>query len=58
MTPICEEVEPVFEEIEKELDGRDLVIAPQNHPKALLSFVWDVTAEGDDQASYQPEAAE
>lgn len=48
----------MFEEIEKALDGREMVIAPQNHPKALLSFVWDVTADEDDQASYLPEAAE
>ncbi|GIG68353.1 hypothetical protein [Phytomonospora endophytica] len=34
----------MFEEIEKANDGRELLIAPQNHPDARLSFVWDTTA--------------
>jgi hypothetical protein len=29
----------VFEEIEKANDGLPMVVAAQNHPKALLSFV-------------------
>lgn len=35
----------VFEEIEKANDGREMILAPQNHPHAFLSFVWDTTAE-------------
>lgn len=34
----------MFEEIEKANDGREMILAPQNHPKAFLSFVWDSTA--------------
>lgn len=40
----------MFEEIEKANDGREMVVAPQNHPKALLSFLWDVTAADSDDA--------
>jgi hypothetical protein len=35
----------MFEEIEKANDGREMILAPQNHPFAFLSFVWDTTAE-------------
>jgi hypothetical protein len=35
----------MFEEIEKANDGREMILAPQNHPDAFLSFVWDTTAE-------------
>lgn len=48
----------MFEEIEKASTGLDLILAPQNHPKALLSFVWDATAEGDAGESRTPEADE
>jgi hypothetical protein len=33
----------VFEEIEKANDGREMILAPQNHPSLFLSFVWDTT---------------
>jgi hypothetical protein len=35
---------PVFEEIEKANDGREMILAPQNHPDAFLSFVWDTSS--------------
>ncbi len=48
----------MFEEIEKATDGRAMILSPQNHPKALLSFVWDATAGDDAEASAAPESAE
>jgi hypothetical protein len=38
----------MFEEIEQANDGRELILAPQNHPAEFVSFVWDTTAEGGD----------
>jgi hypothetical protein len=35
----------VFEEIERKADERETVIAPQNHPFAFVSFVWDNTVD-------------
>ncbi len=46
----------MFEEIEKANDGREMVIAPQNHPVVTLSFVWDTTA-GIDQVEPEDEMA-
>lgn len=34
----------MFEEIENAADEQDNVIAPQNHPFAFVSFVWDNTS--------------
>lgn len=35
----------MFEEIEAAADEQETVIAPQNHPFAFVSFVWDNTAD-------------
>jgi hypothetical protein len=43
----------MFEEIEKANDGREVVIAPQNHPDIFVSFVWDNTVR-DDAAGVEP----
>jgi len=54
----------MFEEIEKANDGREMILAPQNHPVAMLSFVWDTTAAVDEtdamdgKVSYKTESAE
>lgn len=40
----------MFEDIEKANDGREMILAPQNHPTAFLSFVWDTTAEEEETA--------
>jgi hypothetical protein len=45
MLPIRKGDVIVFEVIEKAMSGCDMVVAPQNHPQALLSFVWDATAD-------------
>jgi len=33
----------MFEEIEQANDGREMILAPQNHPTVDISFVWDTT---------------
>lgn len=38
----------MFEEIEQANDGREMILAPQNHPAVFLSFVWDTTAAIDE----------
>lgn len=35
----------MFEQIEKANEGRDMLVAMQNHPAVMLSFVWDTTSE-------------
>jgi len=40
----------MFEEIEKAHDGREMILAPQNHPMVFLSFVWDSTAGATEEA--------
>lgn len=44
----------MFEEIEKANDGREVVIAPQNHPETFVSFVWDTTAGDDTPGGHEP----
>lgn len=48
----------MFEEIEKANDGREMILAPQNHPALFLSFVWDTTeAVKEDEAEPMPALA-
>lgn len=35
----------MFEQIEKANEGRDMLVAMQNHPAVMLSFVWDTKSE-------------
>jgi hypothetical protein len=47
----------MFEEIEKANDGREMILAPQNHPQMFLSFVWDATADHDEAGHAEVETA-
>jgi hypothetical protein len=48
----------MFEEIEAANEGREMIVIAQNHPKAMLSFVWDTTAGGDDAPATQDAQSE